>query len=360
MEWMTPKKTRSVQVGKVQIGGGAPVSIQSMTNTDTADVEKTLEQICALADLGADIVRISVYNAACVKAVRSLVEASPVPLVADIHYDARLAVGAVEQGIAKLRINPGNIGGEEQVKRVVDCVKQHHVPIRVGLNSGSVNKVQLLKFGGATPEALLESAQEHIDILEKLHFYDTVLSLKMSDVKETIRVYRLAYQRWDYPLHIGVTEAGGDNMGLLRGAIGIGSLLSDGIGDTVRVSLTGSPLQEIPAAQQILRAVGVSNDYVRIISCPTCGRTCIDVQGIAAEVEKRTRHIHAPLKVAVMGCVVNGPGEARGADVGIAGGHDGGALFCCDRPVRKVAKEKLLDELMKEIDRLLLERKAEI
>lgn len=340
--------TRRVQVGAVAVGGGAPVSVQSMTNTDTRDVEATLAQIRALAQAGADIVRVSVYDMDCAKAVRALVDGSPVPLVADIHFDHRLAIAAAENGISKLRINPGNIGGEQNVRALADCVKAHHIPVRIGVNSGSVEREILQKYGGPTPEGMLESALGHARMLERCGFYDMVLSMKASNVPDTYAVYRLAAERCDYPLHVGVTEAGLPGEGTLKSAIGIGALLLAGIGDTIRVSLTGDPVPEVRAGLDILRAVGLRRDHISYISCPTCGRTCIDVGGIMARVQKELADVRAPLKVAVMGCVVNGPGEAREADVGVAGGRDGGALFVKGKPPRKVQgdlAQALIDEV---------------
>lgn len=340
--------TRRVQVGTVAIGGGAPVSVQSMTNTDTRDVEATLAQIRALAQAGADIARVSVYDMDCAKAVRALVDGSHVPLVADIHFDHRLAIAAAENGISKLRINPGNIGGERNVRTLADCVKAHHIPVRIGVNSGSVEREILQKYGGPTPEGMLESALGHARMLERCGFYDMVLSMKASNVPDTYAVYRLAAERCDYPLHVGVTEAGLPGEGTLKSAIGIGALLLAGIGDTIRVSLTGDPVPEVRAGLDILRAVGLRRDHISYISCPTCGRTCIDVGGIMARVQKELADVRAPLKVAVMGCVVNGPGEAREADVGVAGGRDGGALFVKGKAPRKVQgdlAQALIDEV---------------
>ncbi len=319
--------TKTVRVGSLPLGGGNPVLVQSMTNTDTRDVESTLAQIRALADAGCDLVRVSVYDKACAEAVRALVDGSPVPLVADIHFDHKLAVRAAENGIAKLRINPGNIGGEANVRVLADCAKAHHIPIRIGVNSGSAEKDLLEKYGGPTPECLVESALGHARLLEKAGFEDIVLSMKSSDVRQTVAAYRLAHERCDYPLHVGVTEAGLPGQGTVKSAIGIGALLLDGIGDTVRVSLSGDPLPEAKAAWDILRALELRIRGVQLIACPTCGRTCIPVAKIAEQVERELSDITVPLKVAVMGCVVNGPGEGREADVGIAGGKTGGALF---------------------------------
>lgn len=342
---------KSVMVGKVQIGGGAPVVIQSMTNTDTRDRMATLKQIDELYQAGCQIARVAVHDEACVRAVRYLVDNSPIPLVADIHFDYRLAIGAVENGISKVRINPGNIGSQENVRKLADCLKAHHVPVRIGVNSGSMDREIVQKYGQGA-EAMVESALKHASYLEKEGFYDIVLSMKSSDVRTTVESYRLARQRCDYPLHVGVTEAGLPAEGMVKSAIGIGALLLDGIGDTIRVSLTADPVEEIAAAQQILRAIGMLEDSVEVISCPTCGRTRIDVAGIARRVFDGTRHIRRPLKVAVMGCVVNGPGEARNADIGIAGGGCCGALFRKGERAVKVEGDLaqiLLDAIEQEI-----------
>ena len=341
-------KTRTVAVGPLALGGDNPVWVQSMTNTDTADVPATLEQIRQLAEAGCDIVRVSVYNEACARAVRDLVDASPVPLVADIHFDHRLALLAMENGIHKLRINPGNIGGEKNVQAVADCAKAHHVPIRIGVNSGSIEREILARDGGPTARGMVDSALNHARMLEKAGFGDIVLSMKASDVRLTIEAYELAAASCDYPLHVGVTEAGLPGQGTIKSAIGIGALLARGIGNTIRVSLTGSPIPEGKAAWDILRALNLRTQGVQLVSCPTCGRTAIDVAGIAARVEKELADVQVPLKVAVMGCVVNGPGEAREADIGIAGGKDGGALFVrgqAPRAVRGDLAEILIDEI---------------
>ncbi len=318
--------TKQVKAGNLLIGGGAPISVQSMTNTDTRDFAATSAQIARLAKAGCDIVRISVYDNACADNVRALVDASAVPLVADIHFDHRLAIRSVENGISKLRINPGNIGGEANVRTLADCLKAHNIPVRIGVNSGSIEKDILAKYGGVTAEGMVESALSHARMLEKCGFDDIVLSMKASDVRRTIEAYRLASKVCDYPLHVGVTEAGTPGMGNVKSAIGIGALLYDGIGDTIRVSLTGDPEPEAAAGIEILRALDLRSG-VNVISCPTCGRTCIDVSGIAQRVQRATAHVKKNLTVAVMGCVVNGPGEAREADIGMAGGRNGGMLF---------------------------------
>ncbi len=312
--------TRSFLIGPVPIGAGAPVTVQSMTNTDTRDVPATLAQIRQLATAGCDIVRVSVYDEACLPAIAALVAQSPVPLVADIHYRADLAIGAMERGVAKVRINPGNIGSSAEVRRVADCAKAHHVPIRIGVNSGSLEKEILRREGGVTPRGMVDSALTHARLLEQAGFDQIVLSLKASDVPLTVQAYQLAAQETDYPLHVGVTEAGLPGAGNIKSAVGIGALLLQGIGDTIRVSLTGSPLPEPRAAIEILQAIGLRKNFVNVVSCPTCGRTGIDVTAIAQRVQQELADVRVPLTVAVMGCVVNGPGEAREADVGLAGG----------------------------------------
>ncbi len=349
--------TRALSVGSLPLGGGAPVSVQSMTNTDTRDVAATLAQIRALAAAGCDIVRFSLYDDACVPGVRALVDQSPVPLVADIHFRADLAIAAIENGVQKVRINPGNIGSAANVRLVADCARAHHVPIRIGVNSGSVEKDILARDGGVTAQGMLDSALRHAELLEKAGFSDIVLSLKASDVRTTVDAYRLAARQTDYPLHVGVTEAGLEKQGTVKSAIGIGALLLDGIGDTIRVSLTGSPLPEPQAAIAILKALGLRHTGVNVVSCPTCGRTGIDVAGIAARVEKELRDIAVPLTVAVMGCVVNGPGEAREADVGVAGGHDGGALFEKGKPPVRITGD-LAAQLIAAARRIAEEKQA--
>ncbi len=329
--------TKTVHVGSLKLGGGNPVLVQSMTNTDTRDTAATLAQIRALAEAGCDLVRVSVYDEECAGAVRTLVDGSPVPLVADIHFDYRLAITAMENGISKLRINPGNIGGADRVRKVADCAKAHHIPIRIGVNSGSAEKELLEKYGGPTAECLVESALNHARLLEDAGFGDIVLSMKSSDVRLTVEAYRLAHQRCDYPLHVGVTEAGLPGQGTVKSAIGIGSLLLDGIGDTIRVSLSGDPLPEAKAGWDILRALNLRTRGVQLIACPTCGRTGIPVAEIAARVERELSCVTVPLKVAVMGCVVNGIGEGKEADVGIAGGGNGsGVLFAKGEEPRRV------------------------
>ena len=352
-------QTRPVRVGSLTMGGGHPVWVQSMTNTDTRDVDATLHQIRALAAAGCDIVRVSVYDEACARAVRALVDGSPVPLVADIHFDHRLAILAAENGISKLRINPGNVGGEANVRAVADAAKKHHIPIRIGVNSGSVEADILRKYGGRTAQGLVESALNHARMLEKVGFEDIVLSMKASDVRLTIETYELAARSCDYPLHVGVTEAGLPGQGTIKSAIGIGALLAEGIGDTIRVSLSGDPLPEAKAAWDILKALNLRQTGIQLISCPTCGRTRIDLPGIAARVERELADIDVPLTVAVMGCVVNGPGEAREADVGLAGGDGVGALFVKGgKPVR--VEGDLAGALIAKVREIAAEKKGSI
>ena len=347
-------QTRQVLAGSVAIGGGAPVSVQTMTNTDTRDVSATLAQIRRMAEAGADIVRVSVYDEACAEAVRALVDASPVPLVADIHFDHRLAIRSIENGIAKVRINPGNIGGEANVRALADCLKQHRIPVRIGVNSGSIEKEILAKYGGVTPQGMVESGLNHARMLERAGYDDIVLSFKATNVRTMIEACRLAHQQTSYPQHIGVTESGTADVGVVKSAVGIGTLLMEGIGDTIRVSISGDPVQEVPAGLNILRACGLRSDFVEIISCPTCGRTCIDVEGIANAVRSATLDIKKHIRVAVMGCIVNGPGEAKEADLGVAGGRDGGALIVKGQPPRAVRGD-LAEILIQEVRRYAAE-----
>ena len=344
--------SRQIQVGSVAVGGGAPVSIQSMTNTPTHDVEATLGQIRALAAAGCDIVRVAVPDMAAARAIGALKAASPLPLVADIHFDYRLALEAAAQGIDKIRINPGNIGAPERVKAVADACRARGIPIRIGVNGGSLEKDLLAKFGGPTPEALVESALGHARLLEQFGFRDICISLKSSHVPTTMRAYQLMAARYDYPLHLGVTEAGTPELGILKSAAGIGGLLALGIGDTFRVTLTADPVEEIAAARQILKAIGLRREGPELIACPTCGRTQIDLIPMARQVEELLKGVDKPITVAVMGCAVNGPGEASHADVGIAGGKGEGVLFQHGRIVGKVPEDQLVPALMKLIETL--------
>lgn len=353
---MERKRTRRLYVGPVAVGDGAPVSVQSMTNTRTADVDATVAQICALKAAGCDIVRLAVPDMEAAEALGRIVRAAEVPLVADIHFDYRLALAAVRQGVAGLRLNPGNIGDEAHVRAVVREAKAARIPVRIGVNAGSLDKALLAKYGRATAEALVESALRHARILEAQSFYDMKISLKAHDVPLTIAAYRLMSETADYPLHLGITEAGTPSTGVVKSAVGIGALLAEGIGDTIRVSLTGDPVHEVRVANEILKSLGLRAYGPTLVSCPTCGRTAIDLPAIAAEVERRLAAVRAPISVAVMGCVVNGPGEAREADVGIAGGKGEGLLFRRGEIVRKVPEAELVGALFAEIDALLAAR----
>ena len=351
------RPTRQIHIGKVAIGGGAPISVQSMTNTKTTDTEATVAQIRALQAAGCDIVRLAVPDMEAAKNLGNILRRVTVPLVADIHFDYKLALEAIHQGIHALRLNPGNIGGEEKVRAVVEAAKEAGIPIRIGVNAGSLDKKILKKYGSVTPEALVESAMEHVRILEALDFHDMKISLKAHDVPLTIAAYRLMSQTVDYPLHLGITEAGTVNTGIIKSAVGIGALLAEGIGDTFRISLTGDPVVEVRVANEILKSLGLKEYGPTLVACPTCGRTSIDLPAIAAQVEEKLRDIEEPIEVAVMGCVVNGPGEARGADVGIAGGNGEGLIFRKGEIVRKVPEADLVNELFQEIDQILEERK---
>ena len=344
--------TKQIHVGNVAIGGGAPVSIQSMTNTRTDDVEATLRQIRELAAAGCQIIRVAVPDMAAARAVGKIKEQCPIPLVVDIHFDYKLALEAIAAGADKVRINPGNIGDKDRVKAVADACRQRGVPIRIGVNGGSLEKPLLAKYGGVCPEAMVESAFGHIRLLEQFDFDDICVSLKSSRVPMTMKAYQLMSQESNYPLHIGVTEAGTVRMGTLKSAVGIGGLLAMGIGDTMRVSLSADPVEEVYAARDILKAAGVRKEGAELVSCPTCGRTRIDLISLANEVEQRLKAVEKPITVAVMGCVVNGPGEASAADCGIAGGVGEGLLFKKGQIVKKVPQDQLVDELFALIDTL--------
>lgn len=343
---------RQIQVGGVKIGGGAPVVIQSMLNTKTTDVEGSLAQIRALKTAGCQIARLSVQNMEAARGFAEICKQSDLPLVADIHFDYKLAIAAAEAGASKIRINPGNIGGEDRVKAVVDVCKEKHIPIRIGVNGGSLDKRLLEKYGHPTAEALVESAFDHLELLEKFGFYDTCVSMKSSTVPTMVEATRLFRRRSDYPLHIGVTETGPVKMGMIKSAMGIGALLLDGIGDTIRVSLTDDPVQEVYAAKDILKAAGLRKEGVNIISCPTCGRTRIDLISLVNRVDEALKDCPKPITVAVMGCVVNGPGEAREADIGIAGGDGWGMIFEKGVQVEKLPYEELLPALLRRIEKL--------
>ena len=342
--------TRQIHVGGVPIGGGASVAIQSMLNTKTTDVQASLEQIRALAAAGCQIARLSVQNMEAARGFAEICKESPLPLVADIHFDYKLAIAAAEGGASKIRINPGNIGGEDRVKAVVDVCKDKKIPIRIGVNGGSLDKKLLEKYGHPTAEALVESAFQHLELLEKQGFYDTCVSMKSSTVSTMVAAARLFRSKCDYPLHIGVTETGPVRQGLIKSAMGIGALLLDGIGDTIRVSLTDDPVQEVYAAKDILKAAGLRKEGVNIISCPTCGRTRIDLIGLVNQVDAALKDCPKPITVAVMGCVVNGPGEAREADIGIAGGDGWGMIFEKGVEVEKLPFDQLLDALLRRIE----------
>ena len=342
--------TRQITVGGITIGGGAPVVIQSMLNTKTTDVEGSLNQIRALKTAGCQIARLAVPNMEAARTFADICAESPLPLVADIHFDYKLAIAAAEAGASKIRINPGNIGGEDRVKAVVDVCREKHIPIRIGVNGGSLDKRLLEKYGHPTAEALVESAFVHLELLEKQGFYDTCVSMKSSTVPTMVKAARMFREKCDYPIHIGVTETGPVKMGLMKSAMGIGALLLDGIGDTIRVSLTDDPVEEVYAAKDILKAAGLRKEGVNIISCPTCGRTRIDLISLVNQVDEALKDCEKPLTVAVMGCVVNGPGEAREADIGIAGGDGWGMIFEKGEQKEKVPYEELLPTLLKRID----------
>ena len=343
-------RTRRVMIGDVPVGGGAPVSIQSMTLSSPLDVRGSIDEIQRLADAGVDIVRTAVPNAAAAACLPELVRNSSVPLVADIHFNYQLAIDAAEAGVAKLRLNPGNIGGPERVRAVVEAARERGIPIRVGVNAGSLERDLLRQYGSPTAEAMVESARRHVRLLEDEGFADIVISLKASRVPLMIAAYRLAAQEFDYPLHLGVTEAGTPRIGNISSAVGIGTLLAEGIGDTLRVSLSADPVEEVHAARTILESLDLRRESIRIVSCPGCGRLQVDLIRLADEVEKRTRAIRKPLTVAVMGCAVNGPGEAREADIGIAGGKGEGLLYVRGAMVRKVPESKIVDALIELID----------
>jgi (E)-4-hydroxy-3-methylbut-2-enyl-diphosphate synthase len=347
------KNTRQIRVGSVPVGGDAPVVVQSMCNTDTRDIKATLEQIRSLAEVGCEIVRLAVLDDKAVKALKSISGETPIPLIADIHFDHRLALAALAAGVDGLRINPGNIGDENAVASLVRAAAEREVPIRIGVNSGSLDKDLLERFGGATPEAMVESALRQIRLLESLGFYEIKISLKSSDVMTMVESYRLLADKVSYPLHLGVTEAGTLVSGTVKSAIGIGLLLAQGIGDTIRVSLTSDPIDEVRVAYDILRAFKLRERGVELISCPTCGRIDIDLIGLTQAVERRLMKVKTPLKVAIMGCVVNGPGEAKEADIGIAGGRGQGILFKKGEVVEKMPEEQLMSRLLEEISLMI-------
>lgn len=344
------KKTRVIHVGGIPIGGGHPIAVQSMTKTDTRNIQATLRQIASLSEAGCEIVRIAVPDMDAATALSSIKKKSPIPIIADIHFDWRLALEALKQGIDGLRINPGNIGAEWKVAEVVAACSERGIPIRIGVNAGSLSKKLLNKYRHPTSEALVESASEHIEILERLRFKDIKVSLKASNVPTTVDAYRLFSKRYRYPLHIGISEAGPSFTGIIKSSVGIGILLSEGIGDTIRVSLSAAPDEEVRTAYEILKSLNMREKGATVISCPTCGRCQIDIKDLALKVQDRLRDIAEPITVAVMGCAVNGPGEAREADIGIAGGKGKGLLFKKGKVIRTVKEENILEELMKEIE----------
>lgn len=346
------RKSRVVQAGNVKIGGDNPITVQSMLNVSAEDCEGNVRQAVELEKAGCEIIRLTVPNKEAVKTLYAVKEAVNIPVVADIHFDYRCALDSVAAGADKIRINPGNIGDGERVRAVADACRLNSVPIRIGVNSGSLEKELLAKYGSPTPEAMAESAMRHIALLEKYDFNDIVVSIKSSDVQKMVRAYRLVAEMCDYPLHLGVTEAGTLNAALVKSSIGIGSLLLDGIGDTIRVSMTADPVKEVKAGFDILKAAGIKTDCVSIVSCPTCGRTKIDLISLADRIENALSDCKKPLKVAVMGCVVNGPGEAREADIGVAGGDGCGVIFKHGEVLKKVSEEKIVDELLNEIEKM--------
>lgn len=352
MDFIKRRKTRVVKIGNVLIGGNNPVAIQSMCNTKTSDVEATVRQILALEEAGCEIIRVAVPDMEAAEAISEIKKRIHIPLVADIHFDYRLALKAIENGVDKLRINPGNIGGEDRVKAVVEAAKAKNIPIRIGVNSGSLEKEILEKYGEVTPEGLVESALRHVRILEKLDFYDIVISIKASNVPFSLETYSLLSKEVDYPIHLGITESGTAWSGTIKSAVGIGAILAMGIGDTIRVSLTGDCVDEVKVAKAILKDLGLRKFGIEFISCPTCGRTSIDLIGLANKVEERCKNINKDIKVAVMGCAVNGPGEAREADIGVAGGNGYGLIFKKGEILKKLPEEELLDALMEEIEKL--------
>lgn len=351
---MFPRRsTKVIKLGSVPIGGGTPVSIQSMTNTDTRDIAATVAQIIRLEEAGCQIIRVAVPDQEAAQALGSIKRQISVPIIADIHFNYRLAIDSVDQGVDGLRLNPGNIGGELAVKKVVERAKHANVPIRIGVNAGSLSKELLERYGGVTPQAMVDSALEHIALLEKASFFEIKLSLKASHIPLMVEAYQLLAQKVDYPFHIGVTEAGLPGQGSIKSAVGISILLSEGLGDTVRVSLTGDPVEEVTTAFAILRAMGMARGGAQLISCPTCGRCQLALADIASEVEQKIAGIKQPITVAVMGCAVNGPGEAKQADVGIAGGKDGGLIFRRGKVIKRVPQQELVSQLLNEINSII-------
>ena len=346
------RKAKTVKVGNIALGGNNRIAVQSMLNVPAHDVDGNVKQATELENAGCEIIRLTVPDTAAAKTLYAVKENVNIPVVADIHFDYRCALESVAAGADKIRINPGNIGDDSKVKAVADACKLHGVPIRIGVNSGSLEKNILAKYGSPTPEALCESASYHISLLEKFDFNDIVVSIKSSDVQKMVMSYRMLAKKCDYPLHLGVTEAGTHNMALVKSSIGIGSLLLDGIGDTIRVSMTDNPVKEVKAGFDILKAAGIKTDCVRLVSCPTCGRTKIDLISLAKEIEDALANCNKQITVAVMGCVVNGPGEAKEADIGVAGGDGCGVIFKRGEVLKKVNEDEIVTELLKEIDRM--------
>lgn len=349
---MERRFTRTVKAGNVEIGSGSKITVQSMLNVLAHDIEGNVAQAVELEKAGCEIVRLTVPDIEAVKTLYAVKNAVKIPVVADIHFDYKCALESVAAGVDKIRINPGNIGSDDRIKAVADACRQKNIPIRIGVNSGSLEKDLLKKYGHVTPEALCESALRHASLLEKFDFNDIVISIKSSDVPTMVAAYRLVAEQCNYPLHLGVTEAGTRHMGMLKSAAGIGALLLDGIGDTIRVSLTADPVSEVAAGFDILKAVGIKKDCPQIVSCPTCGRTKIDLISLAEKVERELANVHKPIKVAVMGCAVNGPGEAKEADIGVAGGDGYGLIFKHGEILKKVPENEIVEELLKEIDNL--------
>ncbi|WP_423213402.1 flavodoxin-dependent (E)-4-hydroxy-3-methylbut-2-enyl-diphosphate synthase [Senegalia massiliensis] len=349
---MMRNKTKNFYYGNVGIGSDFPVTVQSMTNTDTRDIKKTVSQIKLLEQVDCDIIRLAVPDMESALALEKIKNQVDIPIIADIHFDYKLALQAIKSGVNGLRINPGNIGNKERVKEIVNRCKEKDIPIRIGVNSGSIKKEFLEKYDGVNVNSMVESAMEHVRILEEMNFEKIVLSVKSTDIHMTIKAYEKLSQIVDYPLHIGITESGSIWKGTIKSSIGIGSLLAKGIGDTIRVSLTGSPIEEVKVGKQILRSLGLLNDKIEVISCPTCGRTRIALEKIVSEVEEKIEHMNKPIKVAIMGCEVNGPGEAKEADIGIAGGNGLGLIFKKGKVIKKVKENNLIDELVKEIEKL--------
>ncbi len=346
------KKTKKIKIGDIAIGGNSPIAIQSMCNTDTRDAEKTIEQIRELEKEGCEIIRVAVLDMEAAEKIKEIKKNINIPLVADIHFDYKLALKSIENGIDKLRINPGNIGSKDRIKAVVDAAAKRNIPIRIGVNSGSLEKEILEKYGKVVPEGLVESALKHVHILEEFNYKNIVISIKSSSVPFSLKAYEILSDKTEYPLHVGITESGTVYSGTIKSAAGIGAILSKGIGDTIRVSLTGNPVEEVKAAKEILKSLEIRNFGVQFISCPTCGRTEIDLISIAEKIEEKCRNINKNIKVAVMGCAVNGPGEAREADIGIAGGKGYGLIFKKGEIVKKVSENSLIDEFMNELNKL--------